>query len=293
MELSRLRHILAVARTRSFSRAAEEVHITQPALSRSIAAFEQQYGVRLFDRSRGGVSLTPAGQLVVEQAKSMILAAEDLERSLDLYGSGEAGRISIGIGPMMASVLLTPLATNLLRERPNLHINTRIGLADELAAGLVEGNVELVIGNDHMFGPLPGTRREPVGTSRLAIMVRAGHPLAGKDFVTVADLEPFPVATATEPNAGGLSTSSGAFACDNFHILRDVVIQTDCLCYSSPVFVARELEEGTLVQLDVSDRRMGEQTIVAVYRQGRTLSPAALAVIGQVKALLGTGALAD
>lgn len=58
MEMTRLRHILAVARTRSFSRAAEEEGITQPALSRSIAAFEQRHGVTLFDRGRGGVHVT-------------------------------------------------------------------------------------------------------------------------------------------------------------------------------------------------------------------------------------------
>src|SRR5213593_1327258 len=100
MDLTRLRHIVAVADTGSFSRAAEDVRITQPALSRSIATFEQQYGVRLFDRGRGGVSSTPAGSLVIEQARSMLSAATDLERSMRLFGKGEAGRVAFGLGPL-------------------------------------------------------------------------------------------------------------------------------------------------------------------------------------------------
>src|SRR5689334_16184028 len=96
VDLTRLRHIVAIADTGSFSRAAEEVRITQPALSRSIATFEQRHGVRLFHRGRGGVSVTPAGALVIEQARTMLAAAGDLERSLRLFGKGEAGRVAFG-----------------------------------------------------------------------------------------------------------------------------------------------------------------------------------------------------
>ena len=95
MELTRLRHIVAVARNRSFSRAAEEEGITQPALSRSIAAFERRHDVTLFDRGRGGVYPTPAGTLVIEQASKLLAGSSELERSLKLYGRGDAGRVGV------------------------------------------------------------------------------------------------------------------------------------------------------------------------------------------------------
>ena len=73
---------MAVARSGSFSIAAEEVGISQPALSRSIQAFEQLYGLRLFDRGKGGVTLTPAGRLAVEQARGLLAAAGDFDRDM-------------------------------------------------------------------------------------------------------------------------------------------------------------------------------------------------------------------
>ena len=91
MDLNRLRHIVAVARNQSFSRAAEEQGITQPALSRSIAAFERRHGVVLFDRGRGGVHPTAAGNLVIDQARKLLAAAGDLERSLRRHPAGEVG----------------------------------------------------------------------------------------------------------------------------------------------------------------------------------------------------------
>ena len=120
MELTRLRHILAVARTGSFSRAAEEERITQPALSRSIAAFEQRHGVILFDRGRGGAHPTPAGRLVIEQARRLLSATNDLERSLRLYGTGEAGRLAFGLGPLLASLFLPGLG-----QLRSTHADTR------------------------------------------------------------------------------------------------------------------------------------------------------------------------
>src|SRR5262245_45540321 len=138
IDFTRLRHIVAVADTGSFSRAAEEAGITQPALSRSIATFEQQHGVRLFDRVRGGVSVTPAGALVIEQARGMLSAAGDLERSLQLYGKGEAEQIAFGLGPLLSS-LLVMIGPSLMHARPNLRVRTMIRPVDQMIDELLAG----------------------------------------------------------------------------------------------------------------------------------------------------------
>ena len=139
VSFSRLRHILAVARTASFSLAAEEEGISQPALSRSIQAFEAQYGVRLFDRSRRAVTLTPAGELAIQQARVTLAAAEELDRNMSLFAKGAAGRLGIGLGPLLASILLPAIGKTLLRASPLLQIVSRISPADEL--GLTAGFV--------------------------------------------------------------------------------------------------------------------------------------------------------
>jgi LysR family pca operon transcriptional activator len=287
MDLTRLRHIVAVADTGSFSRAAEEVRITQPALSRSIATFEQQYGVRLFDRGRGGVSSTPAGSLVIDQARSMLSAATDLERSMRLFGKGEAGRVAFGLGPLLAN-LLPMIARPLLRSRPNLHVTTMIRPVDQMLGDLVDGRLEMIFGNSWHLGQIPGLVREGLGTLPLAIFARAGHALAGAPRITTAQLEAYPTAHPIDLPSGGLTDRGGSFICDNFDVLREIVLASDCVWRTSPAFLTRELEDGVFVELDVPELSPAKTEISVVVRHGRSRSPAAQAVIDEVRAVLGS-----
>lgn len=292
MELTRLRHILAVARTGSFSRAAEEERITQPALSRSVAAFEQRHGVLLFDRGRGGVHPTPAGALVIERARKLLSASADLDRSLRLYGTGEAGRVAMGIGPLMASLLLPGLAETLLGDRPGLQISTVVRAPDQLLPDLLSDRIEMIVGHSWQMSHAPGTETRELATLPLATMVRAGHPLAGRPELTAADLAGFPVASAVEmPTSFG--DAGGVFICDNYHILRDTVLRTDCVWLSSAAFVAPELAAGTLVRLTVADAEAVTTQISLIVRSGRTQSPAAVTVSEEIGAMLKTMCLAE
>jgi DNA-binding transcriptional LysR family regulator len=286
MELARLRHILAVARTGSFSRAAEEESITQPALSRSIAAFEQRHGVVLFDRGRGGARPTPAGALVIEQAGKLLSASRELERSLQLYGRGEAGRVAIGLGPLLASMFLPELGSTLLKARPGLQIVTMTRSPDLLVPELLNDRIEMIFGNNWSLGQVPGTERERLGTLRIAVVGRGGHPLAGADRVTLSDLADYPVASAVEMPSGAFGGHGGAFVCENFHVLREAVLATDCFWMSSPAFLAEELRDGRMAQLHVADLPPGSNELSLITRRGRTCSPAALAVAEAVRGMV-------
>ena len=285
MDLTRLRHILAVARTGSFSRAAEEEGITQPALSRSIAAFEQRHGVVLFDRGRGGAHPTPAGGLVIDQAHKLLAASSDLERSLRLYGLGEAGRVALGVGPLVASLLLPTLGETLLRTRPGLQILAAVRTPDLLLSDLLADRIEMIVGNNWHMTNVPGIDTRVLANLRLAPMVRSGHPLAQRKGLTVADLADFPTASAVELPAS-IGAPAGAFVCDNYHILRETVLRTDCVWLSSAAFVLPELEARLLVNLDVSDAPKVESEVCLLTRRGRTRSPAAIIAENEIESLL-------
>jgi len=286
MELTRLRHIVAVARNRSFSRAAEEEGITQPALSRSIAAFEQRHGVVLFDRGRGGVHPTAAGLLVIEQAQKLLAAAGELERSLRRYPDGEAGRIAFGLGPLLGSMFLPRLGSSLLRAHPGLQVITLIHPPTQLIAELLGDRIEMIVGNNWNLGRVPGTELERLGRLKVAVMARGDHPLARAGTIMAADLEDYPVASAIELPAAGMHGTAGCFVCDNFHVLRETVLQSDCVWISSPSFLADDLREGRIAQLDVADLSPNHSEICLVFKRGRTRSPAALAVAEEVRAML-------
>jgi DNA-binding transcriptional LysR family regulator len=285
-DLTKLRHIAAIAEHRSFSRAAEELHLTQPALSRSIAAFEQRCGFRIFDRNRGGVVPTALGRLVIAEAESVVRAARALDLNLKLYARGEAGELSIGLGPLLASLLLPSLGKQLLQGRPQMRLRTAIGTPVRLVEDLLDDRIELIFGNSWSIEGGPDLAIAGLGSIAMRFMVRSAHPLAGASQLTFADLQRYPAAAAAEVPARGLGHDAGAIICDNFHILRDLVLETDCVWLSSPALVSDDIAEGRMTLLDVADFEPFESEISVIQRQGRTLSPAAVFLTEQVRELL-------
>ncbi|MCJ2179167.1 LysR family transcriptional regulator [Novosphingobium album (ex Hu et al. 2023)] len=276
MDIARLRHIVAVADTLSFSRAAEQQNITQPALSRSIAAFENRHGLKLFDRGRGGVTITPAGEFVVAEARSLLRSADELTRNLQLYAQGAAGRVAFGIGPLVASLLLPRLSGSLLSSSPNLEIATVIKSPVDLLASLYDDSIEMIIGNDWQLADAHGIAIEEIAFLDLAHVARAGHPLARKDRVTPEDLAAYPAARPVRLNMG--KADAGTFICDNYYVLRETVLHSDCTWTTAPAFVEDDLANGRLIALNVEGLALAKSRICIITLAGRTRSPAARTV---------------
>src|SRR3954452_15329121 len=114
MDLKRMQHVIALAEERNFGKAADRVHLTQPAFSRSIQAAEEEWGMKLFDRGgRGGVACTAAGAQLVERMRRVVGDWRALERDAVLYRDQEMGELTLGMGPSVAETLLTPLLLDL------------------------------------------------------------------------------------------------------------------------------------------------------------------------------------
>jgi len=287
VELSRLRHVVAVATHRSFTRAAEQLHISQPALSRSISEFEKRAGVQIFDRHRGGIDLTAVGRMIVAEAEDLLRSAEAVDLNLALYARGEGGSVSVGFGPLLASLVLPELGRQILSAGPSVRLNTSIRSPDFLVDELLKGRIEAIFGSSMLMqAHLPELEVEPLAELAIDIMVRAAHPLARRTDLTMADLQPYPAATATTlPRFGHLPPAAG-LVCDNFEIQRDLVLDTDCIWVASTHLVRDHIAEGRLVRLDVADLHPARADISLVWRRGRTLSPSLLAIAAHVRNIL-------
>lgn len=272
-DLTRLRHIAAIYRLRSFSRAAEELNITQPALSRSVATFEERCGVRIFDRGRGGVVPTAVGEAVVQEVERVLRSVNDLRQNLRLYRSGAGGRIAFGIGPLAASLILPRLSRDLLRERPDVRLVASIKGADQLLQELLDDEIEMIFVNSWNLDLTPDLATTPLGSIRLAVIVRAGHPMAGRGSIRLSDLAGFPTASAVDRPLPGLTRTTGGFVCDNYHILRETVLGTDCTWLAAPGLLAEDIEAGRLCQLAIEDLGEIENGMSMIHRAGRTMSP--------------------
>ena len=276
--VSRLDHVLAVAELGSFSRAAEELNLSQSALSRSISGFEGFYGVKIFERGRGGAALTAAGATMIAEARALARATRTFENNLVLLSKGERGKVAIGVTPLIASLLLPHAGTHLLNSRPQVQIKSETLPADHLLERLLADEVEIVFGPQTQFPRGGEIAFHRLGAATLTYLVRAGHPLAGRT-VTPDDLAAYPVASALEKASAGLPAFSGSFVCDNHNIMREVVLGSDAVWLTSPRIVADEIGAGRLVELAGNNIKPMEADIAALTLKGRTMSPLAQEVI--------------
>ncbi|MCK8608549.1 LysR family transcriptional regulator [Agromyces sp. C10] len=150
MNLEQLRSFVEVARFGNFTRAAEELYLAQPSLSRQIAALEQSLGAELFQRARGGSTLTVAGEALLPLARRMLADAESVRRELAELAGLERGRVRLGATPTLCISLVAEVLSAFHAEHPGieLHLSEQgsRGLLDELGSG--ELDLALIVTSD-------------------------------------------------------------------------------------------------------------------------------------------------
>lgn len=186
MELRQLRYFIALAEEGSFTRAAERLHITQPPLSQQIKLLEQALGVRLFERSARGATLTEAGRAFLRHARALTEGVQAAVRETSAISDGSSGTVRIGsINSALFSAV--PGILELLRRRlPTVGISlTELGSQAQRRA-LLEGEIDL--GLMHMPYPTTGLRVQQLLSERLMAALPAGHRLAGQASVHLSAL---------------------------------------------------------------------------------------------------------
>ena len=178
MNLKQLEHLLAVAEAGSFSRAAERLHLTQSALSRSIRLLEEDLGTRLLDRMGKRTELTPLGLTVASRARRILFESAELRRSTDLLTQGGQGTISIALGSGPGVLLLTPLLVHAAQQHPQLSIEVMRGSQEAHLGMLRTRRLDALVVDIRGIAPSADLRIEPVSQMRAGFICRSGHPLA-------------------------------------------------------------------------------------------------------------------
>jgi len=196
MTLVQLRHLLSLARTGSFSRSAEALFLTQPALSRSIRALEDELGQPLFDRVGRRSELTPFGREVAARARLLVGAADDLRDSGAQLARGDAGSLRIGLGSGPGALLMTPLLMHMARHHPRLHLDIARGSTELLERGLRERSIDALVVDARSLAPAPDLRVSDSYEMRGAFLCRRGHPLLRRrSGVGFEQLRAYPIAS--------------------------------------------------------------------------------------------------
>lgn len=295
MDLKRLSHLVALADTGNFGRAATDCHLTQSAFSRSIQAAEDELGLQLFDRGTAGVSCTAAGRFVVERARRLVFEGRCLQRDVQLYREREVGSLAFGVGPYPAAAFAPRLSSELRVRFPRATLQIRVSNADTLAAALRAEELDFYLGDVRNIQVSQDLQLLKVGRLEAGFYVRPGHPLLAQRVVRGPMLAPYGLGSVRLPEgmrqalARVLSLPpaeplSLAIECDDLNLVKHIGATTDTIVGCPTVAVAAELAAGSLVALHVAGAPPLYADIAVVSLAGRTLSPLAQYAVDAIRA---------
>lgn len=291
MELRQLEHFLAVVEEGTFTRAAERVSLTQPAVSLSIKKLEEEIGGPLFARDVHDLSLTEAGQVLADYARRMIRLRDDATREMARLGSMTAGSLKIAAHEAAAVYLLPAALRTYVQRFPDIKVGIYRSRLEEIPRQVMDRQVDLGFVKDApTFHELQCV---DVHTDEMVCIASPRHPLASRSRLTVKDVssEQFVLhhlcsATADrilrlfEQNSTRCRVVAELWSFEN---IKEFVRQEVGLAIVPGVTVREELRTGTLIRLPLGELAMPRRTLM-IYRDQGYMSESARELISIVRA---------
>lgn len=289
MELHPLKVFLAVANEKSFSRAAEKMLRTQPAISLAVQRLETELGEKLIDRSAKELLLTDSGRIVLEYARRFENLERELETSLRELRDNSAGRLTIGANESTSLYLLKHIQ-NYRRIYPKVKVQLRRSLSSRIPSELVDGDLELGMlsfdpGDDRLIASV-------IYTDHLAFVVSPKHRFASRESVTIAELgmETFIAHNVSSPYRDAVLREfqrnkvplNMDVEMPTIEMIRRMVQRNEGVAFLPRMCVEQEIEQGTLREVRVEELAV-ERRIRLVYPARRALSHAARAFLELVQ----------
>jgi DNA-binding transcriptional LysR family regulator len=286
METQHVRAYLEVAEARSFSGAAQRLHLTQPAVSKRIAMLEQYLGTELFDRIGRHVSLTEAGQALLPHARAMAQQMLAAERSVRDLAGGVAGELRLATSHHIGLHRLPPVLGHFKQAFAAVQVDIKFRDSEQAFEQIHQGETELAVVT------LAPTRAAniiatPLWKDPLQFMVSADHPLAKAPTTTLAEL------TDHAAILPGLNTYTGQIVkrlFDEHHLTLDVSMATNYLETIRMMAsvglgwtaLPASMLDSSLLTLEVPGVTM-ERNLGVAYHRGRSLSRAARAFLAALE----------
>ncbi len=279
--LRHLRHFLAVAKSKSMTRAAASLHTVQPSLSRSLRELEGDLGASLFHRTPQGMVLTRAGEELLQYVEGPM--AQIREGMARVKGVPEKAMIHISLAPAINRLLAVSVLKEFSQQNPDIQVRIEARIYFESVKMVREGGIDFAVGRLPQPEDLGGLSFEFLFSEPIIFFARTGHPLAGKSNVTLAEIDAFQVVTSPANSViqleiekylirNGMTAFDRLLETSSYEFARSYLAETDAVGCLSQSIVLPELRAGTLVRLDIPvDEMMGAAGMT--YRAGGRLSP--------------------
>ncbi len=294
IDFRQLSYFLSVIEHRSVGRAAEHLHVTQPALSKSIRRLEEMLAIKLFERGPQGMTPTPVGLALAERARFISLEVHNLIEELDDLRGLHRGSVAVGCGPSVAGEILALATRRTINRYPNLHVTVVEGMQEILLPSLRSGQIDFMIGTGTTHDDLQG---ELLFEDEVAVTVRVGHPLAKARKLSLAALAEYDWVLANEtdslrqhlvhvfrkadqrpPDPKAISGSA--------QFIKSLLIDSDFLAYLPRILVRAEERAGVLKTLSIP--KLTWTRDVYVWRRARSsLTPAARSLLQELRQVCG------
>jgi DNA-binding transcriptional LysR family regulator len=285
LELRHLRHLLAVTSHKTVQAAAEALHLTQPALTKSIARFEEELDAKLFDRRGRRLVLTELGERLVERSEGLMRHVRELEEDVELWKGIGTGQVAIGVDSEAELSLLPEVLEAFVPVHPRVQVTVRSGNADTLLPALLRGELHFLVADPELALEREDLEILRLAADPLAAALRPGHPLSRKRNPGPADLEAYPIAGApaaprferwSEERARqeGVEPIRPALRCDNYEVLVRLAECSDTIIFGARKVLASYERTG---RLKVMSWPLGgpDSSPSLIRSKGRHLSPAA------------------
>lgn len=280
-----LRHLLAVANHSTVQAAAESLHLTQSALTKSLARFEEAIGVQLFDRRGHKLELTEFGHRLVARSEKIVRSLHEIEEDVSLWKGMGVGEVVIGVDAEAELSLLPAALEHFVPTHPDVELTIRSGQTQTLLTALLAGDIHFFVADAELAHGHEDLLVQPLGEEQLAPAVRPAHPLAGQHDISALDLAAYPlVGSSTAPRferwrdeRGNLELGrpfTTSLLCGNFEVLVRLVEQSEAVVFGPHKLLKRYEADGRLTVMSWPLESPNIQTSLVRLRD-RPLSPAA------------------
>ncbi|MHB0937477.1 MAG: LysR family transcriptional regulator [Armatimonadota bacterium] len=282
MEITQLRSFLQVADAGTITRAAEQLYLTQPAVTQQIHALERELGAPLFDRLGRGMRLTAAGRILQDYARKSLAALDECRLVLREWQSGATGPLTVGAGVTTSIFYLPRWLRQFKESHPGIELIVRTGHSREIVSLLLDGAVDLGLitsPTDH-----PQTALSPLFAEEIALVAPPDHPLAGAAVspgrLASVPLILFPRGTGFREYLDRFFASVGCpvsvkMETDSVEAIKSFVgagLGASLLPLSA---VQQEIDDGTLARVTLAGIDPPRRETFAAYRSDRYLCAAA------------------
>ncbi len=264
---TRLRVFRSVATQLSFTKAANELFISQPAISKHIQELEKEYGVRLFDRIGSRIQLTRAGQLLLDHACKIIDAYQSLNFDMKKLTEKSEGELRLGASTTISQYILPEIIVRFRKRYPDIRLTLLSGNSHEIEDALTNGRIDL--------GMVEGSKRHqqfkytPFLDDELVAMVNSANPLAQKDEIDIAELKKTPI-VLRELGSGTLDVIQDALKAHGVNLsdlniemnlgttegIKHFVEHSDCMGIISIRAIYKEVYVKTFKVIDIDGCRI-------------------------------------